>query len=397
MIKVGVIFCWKSVEHEVSIVTAIQSIENLDTNKYQIIPIYISKQGIWYTGELLKNIDNYKQLDQIPMYAKEVCLIKKDNEFVLQKTKGLFKYVITTVDVVIPIVHGKGVEDGSLSGYLETIGIPYASSSMLGASLGQDKVVQKQLLEANGINVPKYVWFYDSEYTTNEDKIIADIEKLKYPVIIKPARLGSSIGISFANNKLDLKDSIEDAIKYDNKIVVEEVIKNLKEIDCAIIGDYENQEVSPLAEYVTSNNFLTFDDKYLSGGKKGAPKNNNGKVNTTGFEIPAKIEDKLAKEIQETSVKAFKLMNFKGVTRFDFLVDTKTNKVYLNEPNTIPGCLSFFFFKPMGKEYKNLLDDLIKIAIKEYKNEAKRTTNFDSNILETYKNPGNKNKMKKSN
>ncbi len=397
MIRVGVIFGGVSVEHEVSIVTAVQAMENFDQSKYQVIPIYISKQGIWYTGELLKNIDNFKYLEQIPMYAKEICLIKKNNEFVLQKTKGIFKTVITSIDVAVPIVHGKGVEDGSLAGYLEMVGVPYTSSSTLGASIGQDKVVQKQLLEANNINVPKYKWFYDYEYLENENKIIKDIEKLKYPVIVKPARLGSSIGISFANNILDLKDAIDDAIIYDNKIIVEEVIQNLKEINCAVIGNYEEQETSPLAQYVTSNDFLTFEDKYISGGKKGGSKSGskNGKMMTSGFEIPAKIDDSIAKEVTETSIEAFKLMNLRGITRFDYLVDTKTKKVYLNEPNTIPGALSFFFFKE--KEYKDLLDKMIKITIKEYKQEAKRTTNFDSNILSTYKNGGSKNNTKKSN
>ncbi len=386
-IKVGIIFGGNSVEHEVSIITAVQAMSFLDKEKYEAVPIYITKEGTWYTSPLLKDMESFKNLDMISSIAKEVCLIKKNNEFVLQKVSGLFKGVVDTIDVAIPIVHGKGVEDGSLAGYLELVGIPYAGPSMLGAAIGQDKVVQKQLLAAAGINVPKYVWFYDNEYQTDEKRIIKEIEKLHYPVIVKPARLGSSIGITVAKNEQELKDSIEEAITYDAKIVVEEVIQDLQEIDCAVLGNHELQTVGELGEVATSNDFLTFEDKYLGDGTKNkvkTPAKTSGKVSTNGFHIPAKLSKALETEIKETSIQAFKLLNLSGVTRFDYLVDKKNKKVYLNEPNTIPGCLAFFFFKPVGKTYTMLLDEMITTAIKDYKNEQKRTTRFDSNILSTY-------------
>lgn len=395
-IKVGVIFGGKSVEHEVSIITAVQAMEFLNKDKYEVVPIYISKDGIWYTSPRLTSMEVFKDLENINLYAKEVCLIKKNNEFVLQKTKGLFKSVVNTIDVVIPIVHGKGVEDGSLAGYLETIGIPYAGPSMLGAAIGQDKVVQKQLLESAGIKVPVYVWFYDNEYITDENNIIKEIEKLHYPVIVKPARLGSSIGITFAKNKDELRSAIDEAITYDNKIVVEAVIENLQEIDCAVVGNHEFQETSLLGEFLTNNSFLTFEDKYIGEGSKKTKtgSKSSGKINNSGFKIPAKLDKKIEKEIIETSIKAFKLFNLTGVTRFDYLVDKKTKQVYLNEPNTIPGCLAFFFFKAKGKSYTELLDDMIATAIKDYKSEQKRITNFESNILATYNgSKGNKNKL----
>lgn len=389
MIKVGVIFGGESVEHEVSIITAVQAMSFMDTKKYEVVPIYISKERNWYTGEALKDMASYKDLNLISTIAKEVTLTKKEDKFILQKKNGLFKGIVNTIDVAFPIVHGKGVEDGSLSGYLETIGIPYVGPSMLGASIGQDKVVQKQVLAASNVPVVAYTWFYDYEYQTDDETIIKEIEKLKFPVIVKPARLGSSVGISVAKNKKELVESIEEAIKYDEKIVVEAMVQNLKEVDCAVVGNYEDMECSLIGEMLTDNDFLTFEDKYIGHGKKdgktsGAKGNTGGKVVSSGFKIPAELDKDIEDQIYKYSKEAFRCLNLSGVTRFDFLVDEKAKKVYVNEPNTIPGCLAFFFYTPKGKEYKKLLDELITKAIKEYKDSKKKVTSFDSNVLSTY-------------
>ncbi len=389
MIKVGVIFGGETVEHEISIITAVQAMSFIDTNKYEVVPIYISKNRNWYTGEALKDMASYKNLEEVPMISKEVTLTKKDDKFILQKKRGLFKGVANTIDVAFPIVHGKGVEDGSLSGYLDTLGIPYVGPSMLGASLGQDKVVQKQVMQASGVPVVDYTWFYDHEYRDNEEQVLKDIKKLGYPVIVKPARLGSSVGIEVAKDEEAVKEAIEEAIKYDEKIVVEAMVKNLMEVDCAVLGNSEEMECSLIGEMLTSNDFLTFEDKYIgekgNGGKKGGVKGDNaGKISTSGFKIPADLDKDLEEEIYETSKKAFRCLNLKGVTRFDFLVDKKAKKIYVNEPNTIPGCLAFFFYTPKGKKYPQLLDELIKGAIKDFKDSRKKVTSFDSNVLSTY-------------
>lgn len=389
MIKVGVIFGGETVEHEVSIITAVQAMSFMDTKKYEVVPIYISKDRIWYTGEALKDMASYKDLNEVGNLAKEVTLTKKGDKFILQKKNGLFNSTVTNIDVAFPIVHGKGVEDGSLSGYLETIGIPYVGPSMLGASVGQDKVVQKQIMSSSGIPVVEYTWFYDYEYQSDEEKILKDIKKLGYPVIVKPARLGSSVGITVAHTEAEISDAIDEAIKYDQKIVVEAMVKNLKEVDCAVVGDYENMECSLIGEMLTSNDFLTFEDKYIgNGGKKGSKSgvkgNTGGKVVTSGFKIPADLDKEVEEDIYKYSKEAYKCLNLSGVTRFDFLIDTKAKKAYVNEPNTIPGCLAFFFYTPKGKTYTKLLDELIKTAIKEYKDSKKRVTSFDSNILSTY-------------
>lgn len=386
-IKVGVIFGGNSVEHEVSIITAVQAMSFMDTEKYDIVPIYITKDRVWYTGAMLKDIDVYKDFNSLKKYAKEVCLANINGEATLITTKGLFKKTVNKIDIAFPIVHGKGVEDGSLEGYLESIGVPTIGPSLLGAALGQDKVVMKQVLDSNNILNPKYVWFYDFEYEENREEITKKVEKLKYPVIVKPARLGSSVGIKIAKNKEELNESILDAIKYDSKILVEEVIGNLKEVNCAVVGNNEVQETSLIALMKTKNDFLTYEDKYLSGGKKGikgAKGVKGGSMSTGEFDIPAKISKELEDEVKKLAVESFKALNLGGVARIDFLIDSKKNKVYVNEANTIPGSLSFYLFKPAGKEYKTLLDEMITTAIKNYKNESKKITSFESNILSTY-------------
>ena len=387
MIKIGVIFGGSSVEHEVSIITAVQAMNNMDKEKYDIIPIYITKDRKWYTGKMLLDMESYKDMDLIKNYCKQVCLVNINGNFCLQNTKGLFRKIVDTIDIAFPIVHGKGVEDGSLEGYLETVGIPTVGPKILGAALGQDKVVMKQILDAYGIDNPKYTWFYDNEYLTNESEIIKNIESLKYPVIVKPARLGSSIGISISHNKEQLKESIEEAIKYDNKILVESVIKDLSEVNCAVVGNNEYQETSLIALMKTNNEFLTYGDKYLSGGKKGTKGMKGGKtgnMSTSEFDIPAKLDKKVEDKVKDLAIKTFRALNLSGVARIDFLIDNKSKKVYVNEPNTIPGSLSFYMFKPAGKEYKDLLDEMITTAIKDYKNESKKISSFETNILSTY-------------
>lgn len=383
MIKVGVIFGGESVEHEVSIITAVQAMNFINSQKYEVVPIYIDKKRNWYTGELLREMETYKDLENIGNYAKEVTLTRKDDEFILQKKHGIFKGVVNTIDVAFPIVHGKGVEDGSLSGYLETIGIPYVGPSMLGASIGQDKVVQKQVLAAADVPVVNYTWFYDQEYLEDEETILKNIKKLGYPVIVKPARLGSSVGITVAKNEKEVKDAIYEAIKYDEKIVVEKMIPNLLELDCAVLGSNNKMECSLIGEMMTKNDFLTFEDKYIGNGGKKGPKNGN-KISTSGFKIPADVDKEIEEKIYAEAQKAFRALNLSGVTRFDFLVNKKTKEVFVNEPNTIPGCLAFFFFTPKGKKYPKLLDELINGAIKEYKNSQKKVTSFESNVLSTY-------------
>ena len=294
-IKVLVIYGGETTEHEVSIISALQAMSNLDESKYEVIPLYIAKDKTWYTGNMLKEIEFYKDLDNNIKFANRVVLLKKGKSFVLKKVDGLFNKEITNIDIVLPVVHGSGIEDGSLAGYLDTIGVPYVGSKVLGGAVGQDKVVMKQILESAHLPIVDYTYFYDNEYLEDENEILNNIKKLGYPVVVKPATLGSSIGITFVNDEKSIKDAITEAIKYDNKIVVEKAVPNLVEVNASVIGNYEYQKVSPLEEVMGLDEILSFSDKYLGSSKtKGSSK---GMASTSRI-IPARIDDKLTREIK---------------------------------------------------------------------------------------------------
>lgn len=381
-IKIGVIYGGETVEHEVSVISALQAMNNLNEDKYDIVPIYISKDRIWYTGHMLRDIEFYKEFEDEKKYATKVMLYKKGKTFLLQRTTGLFRKDITDLDVILPVVHGNNVEDGSLAGLLDSIGIPYVGSHVLGGALGQDKVVMKQVMESVNLPIVPYTWFYDSEYLDNKENILKEIKKIGYPVIVKPATLGSSIGIEVAKNEKDIESKIEDAMEYDTKIVVEKVIENLTEVNASVLGNYEYQKVSPLEEVMGEDEILSFADKYLGNAKsKGTA--SKGMASTSRI-VPARISEKLTKEIQDTAKQVFKVLNLSGVCRVDFLIDNKENKFYVNEPNTCPGSLSFYLWKEAGMKYSELLDEMVSIAIKEYKHKNQKTMSFKSSIFDEF-------------
>lgn len=381
-IKIGVIYGGETVEHEVSVISALQAMNNLNEDKYDIVPIYISKDRIWYTGHMLRDIEFYKEFEDEKKYAIKVMLYKKGKTFLLQRTTGLFRKDITDLDVILPVVHGNNVEDGSLAGLLDSIGIPYVGSHVLGGALGQDKVVMKQVMESVNLPIVPYTWFYDSEYLDNKENILKEIKKIGYPVIVKPATLGSSIGIEVAKNEKDIESKIEDAMEYDTKIVVEKVIENLTEVNASVLGNYEYQKVSPLEEVMGEDEILSFADKYLGNAKsKGTA--SKGMASTSRI-VPARISEKLTKEIQDTANQVFKALNLSGVCRVDFLIDNKENKFYVNEPNTCPGSLSFYLWKEAGMKYSELLDEMVSIAIKEYKHKNQKTMSFKSSIFDGF-------------
>lgn len=381
-INIGVIYGGETVEHEVSVISALQAMNNLNEDKYDIVPIYISKDRIWYTGHMLRDIEFYKEFEDEKKYATKVMLYKKGKTFLLQRTTGLFRKDITDLDVILPVVHGNNVEDGSLAGLLDSIGIPYVGSHVLGGALGQDKVVMKQVMESVNLPIVPYTWFYDSEYLDNKENILKEIKKIGYPVIVKPATLGSSIGIEVAKNEKDIESKIEDAMEYDTKIVVEKVIENLTEVNASVLGNYEYQKVSPLEEVMGEDEILSFADKYLGNAKsKGTA--SKGMASTSRI-VPARISEKLTKEIQDTAKQVFKVLNLSGVCRVDFLIDNKENKFYVNEPNTCPGSLSFYLWKEAGMKYSELLDEMVSIAIKEYKHKNQKTMSFKSSIFDGF-------------
>ncbi len=374
MIKIGVMYGGTSVEHEVSIISAVQAMHNLDEEKYDVIPIYMGKDKVWYTGKQLMDIDLYKDMDLLKRYASQVVLYKKGNEFVLQKVKG-FRRIINTVDLILPVVHGSGVEDGSIQGFLETVGIPYVGSDVLGSALGQDKVVMKEIMKVHDLPIVPYISVYDYEMNSFED-IIKKTKKIGYPVIIKPANLGSSVGITVAHEESELENALREAFTYENKVVVEKKLKDIIEVNASVIGDYEYSEVSCLEEVTGDDEILSYKDKYM--GSKS--KSSKGMASTSRI-IPARLDEKDTEKIKSFAKETFKVLNLSGVARIDFLIDKKTKDIYVNEPNTCPGSLSFYLWDASGKKYPELLDDIINIAIKDYKNKDSKIHSFETNIL----------------
>ena len=385
-IKVGVIFGGESVEHEVSIISAIQAMNKMDEEKYEVIPIYITKDREWYTGEMLKDIDVYQDLNLIKTYGVNVVLYYKNGSYVLQKKKGLFRSIVKEIDIAFPIVHGTNVEDGVLQGYLQTIGIPFVGPNVYGAVAGQDKAIMKDIWKSSDIPMTKYEWFYDIDYRNDSDSIVKRLKKIGFPLIVKPATTGSSVGISVCCDEDDLREGIDEALQYDSKIVVEEVVENLKEVNIAVMGNYEHQKVSEIEEVLSANKFLTFNDKYIGGGKgktKGGVKvkGKSKGMASTNRRLPADLDPKMRDEIEDIAVRAFKALGSAGNSRIDFLIDTKAKKVYINEINSIPGSLAFYLWEAKGQDFTKVLDEMINIAIKDYKRRTSKTHSFESNIL----------------
>ena len=380
-IKVGVFFGGRSVEHEVSVITAIQAIENMDKEKYEIVPIYITKENKMYCGELIGDISNYKDIDNLLKNSTQIMLAQRDNKVMLLRcNKKIYQNdIFDYIDIAFPIVHGTNVEDGTLQGFLKMFNIPYVGCDVISSSVGMDKYVCKCVLKDNDIPVLECKCISSKEYNENPENAISEAEnKFSYPVIVKPINLGSSVGIKIARNKDELKDAMENAFNYSRKILVEKAIKNLKEINCSVVGDYESAKASECEEPVKTDEILSYKDKYISGGKKtGAMKSMNASV----LKLPADIDENVKKKIQELAVKTFLTLGCSGVIRIDFMIDKDTNEIFVNEVNTIPGSLSFHLWKATGLNYTKLLDELINLALKRNREEKNITYSFDSNIL----------------
>lgn len=398
-LNVAVFFGGRSTEHEVSVISAIQAIENIDKEKYNVIPIYMDKAGDFYfnSENLLANSKNYKDLNSLLAKCVNVTLVKDKNKTYLRSVQNsLFgNKVNILVDVAFPVVHGTNVEDGNLQGYFHTLNLPVVGPDCLSAAVSMDKYVMKEYCKSIGVPVIDALRFDKNDYK-DVDIVIKKVEsEIKYPVIVKPVNLGSSIGIKKAFDKENLKEALELAFSFANIILIEKAIENMREINCAVLGDKFDCECSALEEPFGNDEILSFADKYMSGSKGGKgsktsmPKLSGAKVSdgTKGGmaslkrKVPADLDDTMANKIKEYAMKTFKYIGCSGVARIDFIIDKSTNEVYANEINPIPGSLSYYLFEPIGLKYKDLLDRLIKIAINNYRLEEKLNFTFENNLL----------------
>lgn len=402
-IKVGVFFGGKSVEHEISVITMNQAINSLDPEKYEIVPIYISKTGEMYTGDDLLDLYSFRDMEVLLKRCYRVSVIRNGKQVQVVRTPSpvIGKRVLNTIDVAFPIVHGTNCEDGTVAGFLNLLDLPYVGPDIMASAIGMDKILQKKVLRESGIPVVDYVPFYAMDYIKDEEPILKEIEeKLEYPVIVKPGNLGSSVGIKKASNKAELEEAIEFSMEFADRIIVEQAVTDLKEINCAVLGNLSDSEVSVCEEPLFTDEILSYTDKYIGDGKtkggtiaggkvaggkfagaKGGAKSGNSSNSFANKKIPADLTKEQEEEVKKLTKEVFKTLGCSGFARVDFLVDNKTGKIYANEINTIPGALSFYLWEATGKSFEEQLNKAIDIALKRYKERENLTFSYDQNIL----------------
>ena len=368
-LSIGVIFGGRSLEHDLSVLTAIQAMDNIDKERYEVVPIYITKDLTFYSGGMLRYIDSYKDFRLIDRYATKVNLINKNGKFILQTT-GLIKRVYKEIHLAFPMVHGKYTEDGSIVGYLETLGIPIVGSDIYSSSLCQDKVFTKEVLNGNDIPVVDYVYFSDSDYKLDKEDIFKKIEELSYPLIIKPARLGSGIGIEIVNRKEELESSIEKAMKNDERVLVEEYIADRREFNMAVLLS-KGKLIGSVIEEIIKDEPCNYYDKYRK----------DNEDDTFKRIFPADISKTLTEEIEKTSKKTYKVLALSGVARIDYVYDNKKKKLYVNEVNTIPNFFSHHLFDDKNIDYRELLGIMIKEAIDKIHKENDMVKDIEDNLF----------------
>ena len=380
--QVGVIFGSRSCEREVSIISAVQLMHHVDTEKYGLVPVYIDENGNWYTGEKLKDIHIFQNFNPNQEGIKKVFLDMTPGSgalLSLEKGKGLFGReelkAVARIDVMIVVMHGMNGEDGTLQGMLELANIPYTSSGVGASALGMDKILMKQFFRGADLPVLPSCWVTRSAFHADPERVLNTIEgELGYPVYVKPANLGSSIGVSRAETRVRLKEALELAFEYDRRVLVEKGLTKPIELNCSVIGFDEEVNASPIEMPLTSEDYLDFHEKYLSnGGSKG--------MASLHRIVPAPIEDELRTEIQEISKSIFRMMDCKGVVRIDYMFDRDSQQLFITEINTIPGSLAYYLWENTGLPYRELIDRMILFAEKANREKNQANYAYTSDIL----------------
>ncbi|MBI2334709.1 D-alanine--D-alanine ligase [Candidatus Daviesbacteria bacterium] len=361
-LRVGLFFGGRSVEHEVSVITALQAFENLDKNKYEAVPVYVSKAGDFYTSQKFLDLKKYQDIDSLILQASKVTFARGGLQ-----TLGFFHKFIP-LDLAFPLFHGSFGEDGSFQGLLEMYGIPYVGFGVLGSAIAMDKVLSKLVFQALDLPIGKYAAIKRGEKIDSKD--------LKFPVIVKPAIIGSSIGINKVDKPEDLEFYVEVAGTYSEKILIEEAFENCIEVNCSALG-YKDVKISVCEQPIPSAVLLSFEDKY----QKGPPGGETGSMKSMSRKIPAPISEKLTKQIQDATKKIFKALDGCGVARVDFFVDPKQERFWVNEVNSPPGSLAYYLWEKSGIKFSKLLDMLIEFALERSQDHKKTTYAFDSGLL----------------
>lgn len=377
MKTIGVFFGSRSVEHDISIITAQLIISGLKGLNYNVVPIYIGKGGSWLIDEKfgeLKNFTQPKSSSDNSNYKKFYLDLENSRGKIVFKKKGVTGKSIA-IDIAFPAFHGTYGEDGTFQGVFETVNIPYVGCDVASSAIAMDKVLTKQILQASNISTTKFVSFKKDEWEKNSNKFINQInQELKYPLFIKPAHLGSSIGISRVEAKKELQDKIEVGLFYDEKIIIEEGVNNLMDVTCCVIGN-NDLVASKLQESVFNAELFDFEEKYLKSGGSQFGKSASGVI------IPARIDKKLTTEIQDLSKEVYKAIGCQGIARVDFLLDTKSHQIYTNEINPLPGTLYHHLWEKSGLKLDKLLTTLVELAEESHANKNQVNSSFKSSVL----------------
>jgi D-alanine-D-alanine ligase len=384
-LRVALFFGGRSAEHEISIISAQQVIAVL-RERHQVVPVYIARDGRWYTGDALLQIASFSDIPALLRRLTEVTPSLDPARPLLYGVKRrLFgPAVVSGIDVAFPVMHGVHGEDGTLQGLFEMAGLPYVGSSTAASAMGMDKVIAKLMFRAAGLPVLDGVWFHAGEWLDRAAALVGEIEeRLGWPVVVKPATLGSSIGVNRAGSAEELREAIDLALEFAPRVLVESAVEPLREINCAVVGDREQVESSVCEEPVSSDQILSFDDKYRAGGGKSAGMASLKRI------VPAELPETLERELRQMACDTFRALDCSGAARVDFLID-RDGRPWVNEINTIPGSLSFYLWEASGKSFADLLDQQIEIALKRHREKGRLIFSQENNLLADYATGGSK-------
>lgn len=377
-ITVGLFFGGDSVEHEVSIISALQAFHSFDQSKYTVIPIYISRDRQFYTGEDAGKIEAYRDIPALLKRLTRVTITREGDRVCLLEPGafGLKKKPLAVLDVAFPVVHGTNVEDGALQGFFRTLGLPFAGSDVTGSAVGMDKHLQKLVYQAAGLPVVPGMKLRSGDDRAESCRRIS--EALGFPVIVKPLDLGSSVGIRLAKTAEELPEALDYAFSFTDSVLVERAVSPLRELNVSVLGDWEAAAASEVEEPVMEDEILSYRDKYEGGSK--------GSKGMSGLRrrLPAPISPELRDRVRELAVQGFQALGLSGVARIDFLLNGETGEVFVNEVNTIPGSLSFYLWEPLGIRYPELLDRMVSLALKRERERQRFHTSIDTGILRNF-------------
>lgn len=376
-LTVGLIFGSRSVEHDVSIVTAQQVMQALDPARYDVVPVYITREGGWFVGDPLRDIHSFEADQVSEMLGIKEAVLSSSKDFqglIVPPISGLVgRNALRKLDVVFPVVHGAHGEDGTLQGLCELVDLPYVGCGVMASAIAIDKPMTKAVLKAHGLPVLEGMVVTRQQWIADRDTVLDRIEaSFSYPVFVKPATLGSSIGIAKVHDRDMLGNHLDVAANFDQRLMIEAAAMDAIEINCAVLGNDDDVRPSVLEQPITWEEFLTYEEKYMreGGGMKGAER-----------KIPAPLDDALSAKIQAAAVDAFKAIGGRGTARIDFLVNEEAGEFYINEVNTMPGSLAFYLWEPEGLSPAHVVDELIRLAQEAHAQKRQTRYNYKTGLV----------------